>query len=395
MRQRDFSVLLVCNILLGLGHSFVLPFISIFGTKEVGMSPLRFGVFMTLTSLVGILIATYLSRASDLRLSRKVVLVTGGVAGAVGHLGYAFVRDFWTLLFIGSTVLGVASVTFGQVFAYARDLLSRADIPHNEVPLYMNVFRLFFALSWTVGPACAAWIMSAHSFEGTFTCAAALFLAFSLVVGLFVPRLPPTEAARAAAVALPLRRALRAPRLQAHFAGFVIFFACTTMGMMNLPLLIVDTLGGTERQVGIAFSVAPVFEIPFMFYLGVLATRVHPGTLIRGALLVATVFYFGLSQTQSPVHVYPLQILGASIVAVMSGIAITFFQNFLPHQSGTATNLYATAQRLGSTGGYLLFGSLMSAVGHRAIFSICALGALSSFVLLFAAREGREAEVTV
>lgn len=393
LRQRDFVVLLSCNFVLGLGHSFVLPFISLFGTKEVGMTPLRFGVFMTVTSVVGIAIATYLSRASDLRLSRKTVLVVGGLAGALGHMGYAFVRDFWSLLAIGAGLLGIASVTFGQVFAYARDLLSRSEIERRDVPLYMNVFRLFFALSWTVGPALAALIMRYHSYEGTFVCAAGIFLLFTLGIACFVPRLPPPQATRAAAEAMPLSRALRTPRLPSHFIGFMVFFSCTTMGMMNLPLLIIDTLGGTEAQVGWAFSIAPVFELPLMFYVGVLATRMSHGLLIRAALVIAAVYYLGLSLVESPGYVYPLQILGASIVAVMSGIAITFFQDFLPDQAGTSTNLYVTAQRLGSTAGYLLFGVVLETTGHRGIFTICSLGACVSFLLLFAARERRPAGV--
>jgi hypothetical protein len=51
LRQHDFRVLLVCNLLLGLAFSFVGPFFSMFGTIEVGMSPMYFGVFMTTNSL--------------------------------------------------------------------------------------------------------------------------------------------------------------------------------------------------------------------------------------------------------------------------------------------------------------------------------------------------------
>src|SRR5690606_42055807 len=37
--------------------------------------------------------------------------------------------------------------------------LSRSEVPERDAPFYMNIFRLFFALAWTVGPACAAWTM--------------------------------------------------------------------------------------------------------------------------------------------------------------------------------------------------------------------------------------------
>ena len=49
------------------------------------------------------------------------MVLFGGVAGCLGYLGYAFVRDVTGLTLIGVFVLGVASVTFSQLFAHARD----------------------------------------------------------------------------------------------------------------------------------------------------------------------------------------------------------------------------------------------------------------------------------
>lgn len=385
-RQKDFVVLLGCSLLLGLGYSFVIPFLSIFGTKEVGMSPVSFGVFMTITSLAAIVVSTWISRYSDTVLSRKVVLVLGGSSGALGYLGYAYVRDYWLLMGIGMVFLAVASVSFGQIFAYARDLLGRSEVPHAEVPLYMNVFRLFFALAWTVGPACAAWIMTTYSFQGTFLVAALLFALFTATVYFAVPEIPPSPESRAAAESLPLSQVLKIPGLTLHLVGFALYFACSTMAMMNLPLLILNSLGGTSVEVGWAYSVAPLFELPLMFFMGVVATKRDHSWLIRVALVVAVFYYAGLAIVGSPVQVYLLQILSAFVVAVMSGVAITFFQNFLPHQSGSSTNLYSTASRVGGTVGYLSFGFLTADWGHRAVFFVCAAMTLLSFLILYVAR---------
>jgi SET family sugar efflux transporter-like MFS transporter len=60
------------------------------------------------------------------------------------------------------------------------------------------------------------------------------------------------------------------------------------------------------------------------------------------------------------------------LVAVSSGLAITFFQDFLPGQAGTATNVYSNAARVGGLAGYLLFGVLGTAAGHRSVFWVCA-----------------------
>ena len=370
LARRDFIALLGCNILLGLAYSFVGPFMSMFGTHEVKMSNFAFGVFMTITSISSIVLSTLLAHWSDTRFSRRAMLVIGAACGTAGYLGYAMVRDVVTLTVIGSLVLGIASITFSQLFAHAREMLSRSDIPASDTPLYMNVFRLFFALSWTIGPATAAWVLTLYSYRGTFLVAALVFFLFLLAVLRYVPYAPPVVANKSTKP-MPLHRALVSPPVLAHFIAFTLVFTAATISMSNLPLLVLNTLGGTERNVGIVYSVAPVFELPFMFFVGMLATKGDKARLIRAAVLLSVVYYAGLAVVGSPWHIYPLQIISAAIVAVTSGIAITFFQNFLPDQVGTATNLYSTSMRLGGIAGYLSYAGLADSIGHRSVFIFC------------------------
>ncbi len=369
-RNRSFVALLVCNILLGLAYSFVGPFMSMFGIEEVKMSNFTFGMFMTITSVVAIVLSTLLAHWSDTRFSRRSMLVLGAICGTLGYAGYAIVRDVVWLTIIGSFVLGISSITFSQLFAHAREMLSRSDVPPTETPLYMNIFRLFFALSWTVGPATASWVMIHYSYFGTFLVAATVFLLFLLAVLRFVPYAPPFVGAKASKP-LPLSQALTRPIVLAHFVAFVLIFTASTICMSNLPLLVLNTIGGNQGHVGIIYSVAPVFELPFMFFFGMLATKGDHARLIRLAVILAVLYYAGLSLVGAPWHIYPLQVISAAIVAVISGIAITFFQNFLPDQVGTATNLYSNAMRVGGIAGYLCFGGLAQAFGYRAVFVFC------------------------
>jgi SET family sugar efflux transporter-like MFS transporter len=383
--RRDFVVLLSCNLLLGLAYSFVGPFMSMFGTIEVGMKPMVFSIFMTITSASAIGLTTLLARWSDTHYSRRAMLVLGCVCGIAGYAAYAFVRDVVWLTVIGSLVLGVSSITFSQLFAHARELIERSDIPVRDTPLYLNVFRLFFALAWTAGPAVAAWVMMTYSFRGMFLVAALVFFFLLLTVLRFIPATPPTPGMVAAA-RLPLRSALQRGGLRANFAAFVFVFAAGTLAMQNLPLLVLDELGGRQLQVGIIYSIAPVFELPFMYYFGFLATRGDQARLIRLGIGLAIAYYLALTLARAPWHVYPIQILGAAVTAVVAGVAISFFQSFLPDQAGTATNLYATAQRIGSTGAYLVFGGLVDLIGHRGVFVVCATFCAIALTLLSARR---------
>lgn len=385
----ELFIVLVCNLLLGLAFSFVSPFYSMFGTIEVGMSNWTFGIFMTITSVSGIVISTVLARWSDTRLSRRTILLIGCAAGAAGYAGYAYVRSVLWLTVIGSVGIGISSVAFSQIFAYGREALTRHGIPDKDAPLYMNIYRLTLSLAWTVGPGVAAWVMVRYSYQGIFLVCAGLFFVLMVTVWLFVPSLPPTAGARALRV--PLMQLLRRSDLLCYFSAFVLVFICMTMGIMNLPLMILQSLGGTEKQVGIAYSVAPFFELPFLLLFGLAAAKgSKPGPMIRLGVVIGVAYYLLLSQVRAPWQIYAIQILSAAMIAVLSGIAITFFQNYIPNQPGTATNLYTNANRLGSTVGYLCFGFLASGFGHRAVFLVCAAVCAAAFVLLWIAREEHE-----
>jgi SET family sugar efflux transporter-like MFS transporter len=235
--------------------------------------------------------------------------------------------------------------------------------------------------------------MLKYDFLGMFVVAALCFLLFVVILIFFIPSTPPLETARAAAAQTPLRRVLVRVDVLGYFVSFALLFAAGTMGMMNLPLLVLNVLGGTGQQVGIIYSVSPAFEIPFMLYFGLLATKSDQARLIRLAVVLAVAYYTLLAFVQVPWQIYPLQIMSAAITAVIGGIAITFFQNFLPDQPGTATNLYSTAGRIGGTVGYLAFGSVASAFGHRAVFWACTGLAVLALAILFAGRVRRPVPV--
>jgi len=378
--NRGFRNLLFLNILLGLTSSFVAPFTSMFGTIEVGMSPLRFGVFMMITATGGVIIGTTLAHYSDTHYSRRSMLLLGSLAGSLGYIGYAFLRDFVPLLLVGTLLLGISSITFSQLFAHAREMLTKSDIPATETAFYMNAFRMFFALSWTIGPALASWIMVVFKFRGLFLCAAAVNLAFLVAVFRLVPHAAPPG--RKAGADGSLMRVLGRWDVLTHFTAFVLVFTSGTIGMMNLPLLVMNQLGGDTRNVGIIYSIAPVFELPFMLYFGLLATRHKPAGIIRIGFTISTVYYGLLCLVRAPEHVYPLQILGAAATAVSAGVAITYFQNFLPDHPGSATNLYSNAMRIGATLGYLLFGTIANHFGNRAVFIACTSFTLIALILM-------------
>lgn len=377
----EFPAILLGNVILGMAYAFSLPFMSLFGTRELGLDPKGYGLFMIVNTLAGIAGGTFLARLSDTRLSRKAVMMGSTAFSVLGYVAYAHIRDVRVLLPASCLLFGLGGAAFSQIFAHVRDLLARHGVPPRDTPFYMNVFRLCFALAWTVGPALGALIVDRYSFRSSFLAVAGLQTLFILVVAVGVRSAPPPGIGRPRGRS-PLLTLHRVPGFLPHFLAMTLILACTTISMMNLPLLIVETLGGQPSQVGVAYSIAPFFELPLMWFIGIWAARIAPVRIIRYAAVVAVVFYGSLALVTEPWHVYPLQLLSAAMVAVTSGIAITFFQDFLPGQAGTATDLYGSASRIGAISGYLLCGWVGSELGHRSVYAASALLCAAAWLIM-------------
>lgn len=387
MGINGFPIILLLNVFLGIAYSFVLPFSSMFGIDEVGMSNTEFGIFMMVSTLCGVGFSTYIGKLSDRVSDRKMILILCAIAGAIGYIGYAYSRDYYVLLIISSTFLGISSSTFSQIFALGREVLVKSKLPSNEIPLYMNILRVLFALSWTVGPAIAAYVLLYFGFKGMFLVAASCYI---IVVGIVLLSLKKTSKVQITAqpkppqASTPLRQVIFQPFIFVNLIAFTLISTANTISSLNMAQFVTKVLNGQEKDVGVVFSIPPVFEIPFMLGFGVLALRVKSDNLIRLGSLLAFAYFFATFFATDVWHIFLIQVLSAAYISITSGIAITYFQDFIPSMPGTAMTLYSNTGKIGSLLGFLLFGLLSDAFGYRNVYLWCAIFAFIAMIMLFA-----------
>lgn len=397
LRQPGFAGLLGTAFALGLGFSFVSPFLSLWLTREIGLSPTRLGLYLTATTLCTLVVGTTLAHWSDTHVPRKTMLLAGGAGGVLGYAGYALLKQPALLLAAGCTLLALAGVCFSQLFAHVRaryfaapeEGRAGAATAAGVSPAFLtSLVRVCFSIAWTTGPSIGAWLMVAQGYRGMFFGAAALYLVFLLGVWRFVPLAPHPPHLRTA-VREPVWRVITRGDIFALFAGFALIFAAHTMNMLNLPLRITQDLGGTEVDVGIAFGVGPAAEIPLMLWFGLLAARGHQLALIRFGALATVGYFLLLTLARTPWHVFPLQILHGLSFAVISNVAIVFFQDLLPGQPGLATTIFSNAANVGNLVGFLSFSAFAPAVGHQGLFLVSAAFAAATCVVVIAYRPRR------
>ena len=330
--------------------------------------------------------STLLARWSDTRFSRRAVLLLGSAAGALGYLGYAFVRIPPGSLAIGSILLGIAGDhLLADLRPGPRAAREVRSCPPKDAPLYMNIFRLFFALAWTVGPGARLPGYVPFSFAGTFAVAALCYAALFFAIFLLVPSRPP---ARGAEGGQPSRDTARpGPRRSAGpFPGLRddLRLRIPRLDQPAPPRSSRPSRGTAEERRHSLQRLAllrAAADVPLR--LAGLARRSRQALIRLGVLLAVVVLRRRLALSGAPWHIYPLQILSAAITAVTQGVAITFFQDFLPNQVGTATNLYSNASRLGQIAGYVLFSWLAAPLGYRNLFLMNSAICCAAFLLMW------------
>lgn len=378
----SFPALFLINFIFGLSASFFLPFSSLFGIDEVGMSNIGFGLFMTITAIGGVVVSSYIAKLSDTSMSRKKLLIATSLSGVVGYGLYAFLRNYIGLGLTGFFVLGVTAAAVPQLWAYARDALKQSNVAKEDTPFIMNVFRMFFALSWTVGPALGAWLLQIGGFKGLFLfVAAGYFLAFAAII--FLLKDVSSERAYITSEAPSVGKYIKRPYILGYLAAAFLLSTATSIHMLNVPQFVTKVLHGTEMHVGIIFSVAPIFEVPLMVLVGVWATKIDNAILIKIGFFTAFLYFLLFGFVSEPWQIYPLQFLSAAQVSITAGIAISYFQDFIPEAPGTATTLYMNTTQIGSTLGYLLFGFISELISYGQLIFIYTIFAGVGLLFLF------------
>jgi SET family sugar efflux transporter-like MFS transporter len=258
----------------------------------------------------------------------------------------------------------------------------------------MSLVRVSFSVAWTVGPAIGAKMMEHFGFRGVFLGATGLYLIFLAGVLRFVPFEKRTPAMRSA-VRQPVWQVLTRTDIGTCFLAFLLFCAAQTIHMMNLPLLVTNVLQGTARDLGIMFGIGPVVEIPLMLWFGHLAARGHQLRLIRIGAVVPVSYFLVLLLVRAPWQVYPLQILHGVIFAIMSNVAIVFFQDLVPGQPGLATTIFGNASSAGNIAGYFCFGAVLEALNSHGVVYVCAALSACTLVILLLYRHRASPGVAV
>ncbi len=372
----NYKILMFLLFLSGISTGLTTPFLSLFITQEVKMTTAYLGYFMAISAVSSIIVSTIIGKISDYRPGRKKILLITSLAGVIGYYLFSIARSYYLLLLISISLGAISSAITPQLFAYARQFLS--EIKFNNFSLAISILRVFPSIAWMVVPAMGAIILESQGFKGLFASVAVSYTIATIVIAVSLRRntielVHPYQTGKG--------KFLFKSNVLALLTAFVILQTINTVSVTNLPLLVKNTLNGTNSDVGLAFSVSAGLEILFMIWFGFLGTKMSKPFLIKIGIISALLYYVGLSFSVRIWQIFFIQIFNACFVAAYMGLGISYFQDLIPNECGTATTLFYNTVRLGSIFGGLITGGVGETFGLRTVFLVCSGLAFIALIL--------------
>lgn len=388
-----YMTLMVSITLVGIGVSITRPYLSLFGTSIVHMSPVELGIFMCVNALGGIAASTWLGRLSDMKTPKKDVMLFSSACAALGYGVFLVLHSYIPLLVVSTILLGFASSVYPQMFAYARESAMHHDAANATVAV--TTLRSFFSLAWVIGPLCGAWLLAVFQFNGLFVATGAIFAGVFFIVLFGIERRP--SAGIRGSQPMKVFGFLRDRHILTSCVSFAAVYTAATINGLYMPLLVTKTLHAPQYMVGSIVALSAGLEIPIILVLGALAERFGKRKLLLFGSICGTVYYAGVALAQKPWEMLVLQLFCAVFIATSVSIGMSYMQDFLPGALGSATTLYANTSNIGQMAGSLVGGGIAQVLGFRNVFWVCVGLGIISYVFLLRSRSFKasaEAQVT-
>lgn len=284
--KRSTSALLASSLLLTIGRGATLPFMTIYLTRQYGMSVEAIGYALTIALTVGVLFSLGFGILAD-RFDKKRYMIVAIVAFIAGFAAIPLVNNVILVVFFFSLINCAYSVFSTVLKAWFADVLSVGE--------KARIFSLnysFLNIGWTVGPPIGTWLVM-YSLQLPFWLAA-VCAAFPLVfIQFYVQRSQESGEEKVATVWQPSvllkDKALFWFTLSGLLASYVggSFATCIS----QYVLTVADDADFAQKVVSVVLPVNAVVVVSLQYFVG----RKITASNIRPLMVVGTLcFLLGL-----------------------------------------------------------------------------------------------------
>ena len=380
---KGYSLFVWCMVLVGLGISVTMPYLSLYLTEDRNTSTGIVGIFLAVSSLSGVFVNSYIAKRSDNGMDRKWIILIAMLSSVLGYSSYVVFENVWVLLAVVTVFNGIGAAAMPQIFAYAQESASASE--SNDKTFALSTLRSLFSLGFLIGPLGGTIILGAFGYRGLFLGTAAIFLIIASLVFFFLQN-KSQGSSPSTKKGVSDRASLKQKHLLYPFLAFIVLFAINTINGMNTPLFMVNELHSTHTEVGIVVSLCAGLEIPIMLVLGAMSQKISNHTLMIAGCFIGILYYVILSLSTATWHVIAAQLLQAIFVAIVMGNGLSYFSDLIPDSPGVSATIYSNGSTLGRLVGSLGGGFLAQFIGFRYVNGVCFALLILTFFILWKSR---------
>lgn len=355
-----FNFLLIA-FLTGIASAFQTPTLSLFLSQEINASPFFVGLFYSANAIIGIILSQILAKYSDRHDDRRKIMIYCCLIAVAGCLLFAYNRNYYVLILLGTTLLGLGSASNPQSFALAREY---AESNGKEAVMFTTIMRTQISLAWIVGPPLSFFIALNWGFDYMYLVAGSAFLLCAGVSRL-LPKISPQRAAQKLQVL-----ANTAPRQSVIylFIANLLLWTCNSMYLINMPLFVINELHLDKELAGTLMGTAAGLEIPVMIIAGYLTQYFGKKSLMLLAMFAGFIFYIGMLFATQTWQLLILQGFNAVLIGIVATIGMLYFQDLMPNQMGSATTLFSNAAKASWIIGGPIAGAIAEIWHYHSVF---------------------------
>ena len=376
---------LTASFFCGLGFSFMFPLIGFFLVEEIGVSPLKMGVFLAIQVSSGVGVATFIGKKSDRGWSRKWILVISQMGFCLALASFIVFRNYYALLATSVLLLSIGSATLPQMFTMGR-LYAEHELGDGG-SLFMSLLRAAIAVAWVMGPPLAFMMQEQLGFAYAFASAITSALVMIGIV-FFLPEYR-SENSSEDEHHISQNRWYRNPSIILFLISSLLMFSAATMYNTTIALYLTKELFVSSQWAGYLMGTAAFLEIPFMVLAGLYGPKLGNKRLMLLALLAGIVFYFGLLVFSEVLVLMALQFFNGIFMAIISTLGLILIQDLMKRELGVATTLFTSSQQLSMLVASLLVGVIAQFLSYYAVFIASLVLVSLAFVLLIFVKESK------
>ena len=357
--------------MVGLVGALVLPTLSLFLAKELGMRPLLVTIPFAGLAIASMTYNHFVGHWSDSLRDRRPLVAGCCFVGMLVCVLLAYSRNYWVVAITVIFLFSFALVSFSQIMAYSLDYAKR-NVPAERTPLFNAIVRAQIAIAWVAGPPAGFLLASFMGFKFMYLVAATLFVVVGILNLKLLPHLdshPHQLPNLETLVVLPLTSAQKYA-LWLSLIGFSLMWGANNAYQVSMPLHLIDNLGVSADWIGGIMGSCAFLEIPFMLLAGHYAVRFSIISMVKFAGLSALTLYLGVYFATELWQLFALQIFNAMFIGILAGLGVSVIQDLLPNRSGAASAFYTNTTQMGGLISSLLVSVVAEVYGYHQVFLV-------------------------